>query len=169
MYVLHRKKKQNEEAREEAPLSLFLSVTLLHEHQVMECVPILADPRLLRLRLSRLGRGCYLLAEYHGDCFHLLVIIGLLLLSSPPLNLLRVPLAKVPKPHTARGPGRLLITGPSLSSLLARIACSTTGAHVVFCSSLCLGALNLESYSKRTPRFSAPSRGLFLKITLLTL
>ena len=146
MYVFHRKKKAERRGpRRGSPLSLFFSVTLLREHQVMECVPLLADPRLLRLRLSRLGRGCYLLDEYHGDCFHLLVIIGLLLLSSPSLNLLRVPLAKLPKPHTARGPGRLLITGPSLSSLLARIACSTTGAHDVFCSSSCLGALNLES------------------------
>ena len=74
MYVFHRKKKTERRApRRGSPLSL--SVTLLREHQVMECVPLLADPRLLRLRLSRLGRGCYLLAEYKGDCFHLLVII----------------------------------------------------------------------------------------------
>ena len=114
MYVFHQKKNRTKRLP-------FLSVTLLREHQVMERVPLLADPRLLRLRLSRLGRGRYLLAEYHGDCFHLLVIIGLLLLSSPPLNLLRVTLAKLPKPHTARGPGRLLITGPSLSSLSAEL------------------------------------------------
>ena len=134
MYVCVSQKKTE---RREPPLSLspFCAST---NQVIMECVPLLADPRLLQLRLSRLGRGCYLLAEYRGDCFHLHVIIGLLLLSSPPLNLVRVPLAKLPIPHTARGPGRLLTPGPSLSSLLARIACSTTGAHDVFCSSPCL-------------------------------
>ena len=155
---------EKEKRNEEAPISLCLSVTLLREHQIMECVPLLADPRLLRPRLSRLGRGCYLLAEYHGDCFHLLVIIGLLL-SSPPLNLLRVRLAKLPKPHTARGPGRLLIPDPSLSSLSARVACSTAGAHDIFCSKPCLGA---SSGELKELQDLARSRGVFLKITLLT-